>query len=62
MKMVVNVTLIIATISLIIGIITRVTMKAVGPMGLEAPAYHNFTNTCLLVAITFILLQLLGKR
>ena len=57
MKTAVNIALIVAAISLIIGIITRITFKTVGPMGLEAPAFLKFANTCLLIAITGILLQ-----
>jgi hypothetical protein len=58
MKIVVNVALVVAGISLILGIIARINFNTIGPIGLEAPAFLKFTNTCLLIAITGILLQL----
>ncbi len=62
MKTIVNISLIIAAISLIVGIISRITIAPVGPMQIEAQAFLEFTNTCLLVALTFAVLQLLKSK
>jgi len=62
MKGVIHTSIIVAAISLIVGIISRATGQAVGPMALESHAFLNFTNTCLLVAITFALLQLVKGK
>lgn len=62
MKMITYVAIVVAAISLIVGIISRITLKPVGPMGIEAEALLQFTNTCLLVAITFAVLQLLKVK
>jgi len=65
MKGMVNVLLVLAVISLVVGIISRLTMVPVPipPKGaIEAEAFLAFTNTCLLIAITLILLQLLKAK
>lgn len=69
MKKIAYIALIIGGVSLIIGIISRLTMTPVmlwtGGLGggVEASAFLSFTNTCLLIAITFILLEILkGKK
>lgn len=65
MKAIAYLAIVASIISLIIGIISRLTFTPVGIVrgGLEANALLAFTNTCLLLAITFILLQMLkGKQ
>jgi hypothetical protein len=58
MKAIVNISLVAAAISLILGIISRLTITPV-PLapgkGIEAQAFLQFTNTCLLIAITLML-------
>ncbi|HID10776.1 MAG TPA: hypothetical protein EYP17_05695 [Candidatus Latescibacteria bacterium] len=51
---------IVALVSLIIGIISRLAMAPIA--GLEANAFLRFTNTCLLFAVNFGLLQLLQAK
>ena len=58
MKTIVNISLIIAAISLIVGIISRVAGQAVGPMALQPHVFLQFTNTCLLAAIALTVLRL----
>ena len=62
MKAIVNISLVIAAISLVVGIISRITLIPVGPMGIRAHALLEFTNTCLLVAIAFAVLQLVKAK
>lgn len=65
MKGIVNIALVVGAISLVVGIISRLTFAPIHIVrgGLEAEAFLAFTDTCLLVAITFILLQILkGKQ
>jgi len=62
MKAIVNISIIVAAISLIVGIVSRITIIPVGPMRIQAQAFLQFTNTCLLVAITFAVLQLLKAK
>lgn len=65
MKAIVNIALVVGAISLIVGIISRLTMTPVPIVaggGLEAQAFLAFTNTCLLIAITFILLDMLKRK
>ena len=65
MKTIANIAIVVGVISLVVGIISRITLTPVSlvPGGLEAQAILAFTNTCFLVAITFILLQILkGKQ
>jgi len=50
---------IVALVSLIIGVISRLVFTPI--FGLEARAYLGFTQTCLLFALNFGLLQVLGK-
>lgn len=59
MKTITNIALVIAAASFITAIISRFTLTpvAIVPGGIEARALLIFTNTCLLIAITFILLQ-----
>lgn len=63
MKILAYVVIVIAVISLIVGIVSKLTMTPVAflPGGLEAQAFLVFTNTCLLIAITLILLEMLKK-
>jgi hypothetical protein len=57
MKAIINIALVVAAVSLILGIISRFTAIPVhiGKTGIEAQAFLQFTNTCLLVAIALIL-------
>ena len=55
MKALVNILVVVAAISIVVGIISRLTLTPV--RGVEAHAFLNFTNTCLLFAITLILLK-----
>lgn len=65
MKAIVKIALVVALISLVVGIISRLTLVPV-PItpgrGIEAQAFLAFTNTCLLIAIAFMLLQLLKAK
>jgi hypothetical protein len=49
---------VVALICIILGLISRYTMKplALAPGGLEANALFVFANTCLLMAITMMLM------
>ena len=49
----------IAAVSLVLGIISRLTMLPlpIAPNGLEAQNFLDFTNTCLLAAIALALLK-----
>ena len=66
MKAIVNIALVGAAISLILGIISRATITPIPVVpgtGIEARSLLAFTDTCLLIAITFILLQIAkGKQ
>ena len=61
MRAIVYIAIIVGAISLVLGIISRITLQPVGP-GIEAQAFLQFTNTCLLVAITFAVLRLLKAK
>ncbi len=61
MKVVINILLVIAILSLIAGIISRLTLipLPIAPgAGIEARSLLAFTNTCLLIAIALMLLQI----
>ena len=64
MKVIAYVAIVIAAISLIAGIISRWTLTPIVlvPGGLEAQALLTFSNTCLLIGITFILLEILKSK
>jgi len=64
MKALAYISIVAAIISLAAGIISRIAFIPlnVAPGGLEARAFLLFTNTCLLFAIAFILLQLLNAK
>jgi len=64
MKKIAVTSVLIGLVSLIAGIISRVTFKplAIVPGGLEANAFLAFTNTCLLFAIAFTLLAILNEK
>lgn len=65
MKTIAYIAIVIGAISLVVGIISRLTVTPIAAVrgGLEAEALLAFTNTCLLIAITFILLEILkGKK
>lgn len=65
MKSIKNIAIILGFISLVVAIVSRLTMKplAVAPGGgLKAGVLLDFTNTCFLIAITFILLEQLQAK
>ncbi|MEA3560994.1 MAG: hypothetical protein U9R31_04400 [Candidatus Omnitrophota bacterium] len=65
MKTIAYLAIVVGALSLIGGIISKwlLTPVALVPGGLEAGVLLAFTNTCLLVAIAFILLAMLkGKE
>ena len=51
MKGLVTLCIVLAAISFVAAIVSRVTLVPVGPMNIEASALLAFTNTCLLVAL-----------
>ena len=57
MKSVAKFFIIIGFISLLVGLISRMTLKPVGliPGTMEANTLLQFTNTCMLIAITLML-------
>ena len=58
-----KIAMVLAAVSLVIGIVSRITMMPIpsGATGLEANAFLRFTNTCLLAAILFVLLEKKAK-
>jgi len=62
MKVIAYIAIIIAAISLVVGIVSRLTLQPIGPMRIQAQAFLQFANTSLLVAITFAILQLLKAK
>lgn len=65
MKAIVNIALVVAAISLILGIISRLTLTPVplaSGKGIEAQAFLAFTNTCLLIALTLTVLDIAKKK
>jgi hypothetical protein len=65
MKSVWGLAIILGFISLIVGMISRITMRPLAIVpggGLEAEVLLTFTNTCFLIAITFILLEQLKAK
>lgn len=64
MKILIYTALTIGAISLIVGIISRVTLTPITLVrgGLEAEAFLAFTNTCLLAAIALALLEMLKGK
>jgi hypothetical protein len=61
MKAIAYIAIIVGAISLVVGIISRITLTPVGP-GIEAQAFLQFTNTCLLAAIALGILELLKSK
>jgi len=63
MKKAANIALVLAGISLVVGVVSRLMVMPIPPgmHGLEAGAFLGFTNTCLLAAIAFLLLEKQGK-
>jgi hypothetical protein len=61
MKSIINIALVVAVISLIVGIFSRLTLTPIGP-GIEAQAFLQFANTCLLAAIALGILELLKLK
>lgn len=55
MKALINVALVAAALSLIAGVVSRLTLSPIGPGAIEAQAFLQFTNTCLLAAIALLL-------
>ncbi len=64
MKTVAYIAVVVAFISLIAGIISKwaLTPIAFVPGGVEASVLLTFANTCFLIAITFILLEILKNK
>ncbi|MBN3038755.1 MAG: hypothetical protein JW869_04980 [Candidatus Omnitrophica bacterium] len=62
MKAIINGAIAAAGISLVVGIISRMTLKPIGPSSIEAQAFLQFTNTCLLLAIALTLLEILKSK
>lgn len=65
MRKIAYLAIVIGFLSLIVGVISRLTMTPIAMVrgGLEARALLGFTNSCFLIAITFILLEMLkGKQ
>ena len=58
MKALAGIALVVAIISIIVGIISRLTLIPVPPVGIEAHAIFQFANTCLLLAITLLLMSM----
>ena len=62
MKAIINMALVVAAVSLVLGIYSRLTLNPLpfAPgKGIEAQAFLSFTNTCLLIAIA---LMVKGKK
>jgi len=61
MKTLANLALLLAALSFVVGVISKITLKPVPilPGGLEAEALLIFTNTCILFAVA---LKLMGKN
>ncbi len=64
MRKVAVLALVTAGVSFILALIARVTLNpcAVLPGGIKPAALMSFTNTCLLTAIAFILLEIAKKK
>ena len=65
MKAIINIALIVALVSLVVGIISRVTLIPVplSPgIGIKASSFLAFTNTCIFFAIALILSQLVKSK
>ncbi len=64
MKSAINFVLALAIVSLVLGVISRLTMVPI-PLskgGIEAEAFLMFTNTCLLTAIALSVLQITKSK
>ena len=61
MKGILDLSIIVAAISLIVGIISRIMMKPF-PLGLEAQAYLQFSQTMLLFALALGIRQFLKAK
>ena len=55
MRQIANGLVIVAVISMVVGIISRMTLTPI--QGIESQAMFNFANTCLLLVIALILLE-----
>ncbi len=64
MKAIAYIAIAVAAISLVAGIISRYTVTPLPIVqgGIEAHAFLAFTNTCLLIAVTFILLHIVKTK
>lgn len=63
MKNLANLSIIVGFVSLVLAIISRLLVKPIPiASGIEAEALLNFTNTCFLIAVTFILLEILKTK
>ena len=61
-RLIVSIAVVIAGVSLILGIIARLTMMPLGPLAIRSQAFLRFTDTCLLVAILCAVLQLVKAK
>lgn len=63
MNAIINTAIVVAAVSLVLGIISRLAMVRIplAPGGMSAFVFLEFANTCLLIAITFILLKMSKK-
>ncbi len=59
MKALAYVSVVVAAVSIIIGIVLAVTGKQLPPVGLLAETFMDFTEVCLLFAIAFAVMGLL---
>ncbi len=64
MRKIAALALVIAALSFVLAVISRITGQPiiVMPSGVQAVTFLNFANTCLLAAIAFILLELARKK
>ena len=63
MKVLIDVCIIVAISTLVIGVICRLFLTPFPPvLDFGASEFLKFTNTCLLIAITLSLLELLKKK
>lgn len=57
MKALTTILIVVAAISAVVGVISRLAMVPVLPVGLTAAAFFGFADTCLLLAIALALVK-----
>ncbi len=64
MRAIVNIAIVVGFISLIAGVISRLTMRPIAMVrgGLEAQSMLLFTMACFIIAIAFLLLELVQSK